>query len=89
MATGEIFVDGTPAAPRPEYGRLVRKYLVLGILLVLLGAGAGFMSVAFFAPMYRARAVIEVQSGNDSFLKMGQSGERRPFKSTFRHRSSY
>lgn len=74
VAAGEIYVDGGSSAPRPEYGRLLRKYLVLGILLVLLGAGAGFMSVAFFAPLYKARAVIEVQSGNESFLKMGQSG---------------
>jgi capsular exopolysaccharide synthesis family protein len=74
VPAGEIVVDGGPPAPRPEYGRLIRKYIVLGILLVLLGAGAGFVSVAFFAPLYRARAVIEIQSGNDSFLKMRQEG---------------
>jgi len=74
VPAGEIVVDPTPPAPRPEYGRLVRKYILLGILLVLLGGGAGFVSVAFFSPMYKARAVIEIQSGTDNFLKQRQDG---------------
>ena len=75
VPAAEIVVDGgAPAGPRLEYGRLVRKYLFLGIVLVLLGGGVGFLSVAFFAPMYKAAAVIEIQSGNDGFFKTRQEG---------------
>ena len=74
VPAAEIVMDGAPSAPRPEYGRLVRKYIILGIFLVLLGGSAGFVSVAFFAPMYKARAVIEIQSGGDGFLKLRQDG---------------
>ncbi len=75
VPAGDIVVDpAPPPAPRPDYGRLVRKYIVLCILLVLVGGAAGFVSVAFQAPMYRARAVIEVQSGSDSFLRTRQGG---------------
>ena len=74
VPAGEFVVEAAPPARRPEYGRLVRKYIVLGILLVLLGGGTGFLSVAFFPPMYKARAVIEIQSANDNFLKMRQEG---------------
>jgi succinoglycan biosynthesis transport protein ExoP len=74
VPAAEIVMDGAPSAPKPEYGRLVRKYIVLGILLVFLGGSAGFVSVAFFAPMYKARAVIEIESGGDSFLKLRQDG---------------
>ncbi|HUI78999.1 MAG TPA: polysaccharide biosynthesis tyrosine autokinase [Bryobacteraceae bacterium] len=70
----EIVVDGAPPAARRDYLQLVRKYIVLGVVLVLVCGIAGFVSVALFAPMYKAKAVIEIQSGNDSFLKMGQNG---------------
>jgi len=74
VPAGEIVLDGAPPAPKPEYGRLVRKYIVLALLLMLMGAGAGFLSVAFFTPMYKARAVLEIQSGNDGFLKGQRDG---------------
>src|SRR5579872_5893867 len=74
VPAGEIVVEGGPPAPRPEYGRLIRKYILLGILFALVGGATGFISVAFFAPMYKARTVIEVQSGNDNILKTRQEG---------------
>jgi len=74
VPAGDVVVEAAPPAPRPEYGRLVRKYIVLGILLLLMGGGAGFLSVAFFAPMYKARTVIEIQSASDGFLKTRQDG---------------
>jgi polysaccharide biosynthesis transport protein len=74
VPAGDVVVDAAPPAARQDYGRLVRKYIVLGIVLLLLGGGAGFLSVAFFAPMYKARTVIEIQSGSDGFLKMRQDG---------------
>src|ERR1700757_365974 len=73
VPASEIVLDGAPPAPRRDYAQLIRKYIMLAIVLVVLGGMAGFVSVAFFAPMYKARAVIEVQSGSENILKMAQS----------------
>ena len=51
-------VPGTSIDP----GRLLRKYWWVLLLLLLLGGAAGFTSVIFSSPMYRARLLLEVQS---------------------------
>lgn len=60
-------------APQPSAGidvwLLVRQYWLLGVVLMILGAAAGFASVIFSSPMYKAYLSLEVQSVNDSWLK--------------------
>ena len=48
---------------------LIRKYWLLAIAMMFLGAVAGFVSVIFASPMYRAYLSLEVQAVNDSFVK--------------------
>ncbi|MBX5496590.1 MAG: hypothetical protein IRZ15_14750, partial [Bryobacteraceae bacterium] len=43
-----------------NYLDLVRKYWLLALLFVILGAAAGFLSVVYQTPVYRARVILEV-----------------------------
>ncbi len=56
-------VDGA-AEERSSFqlGRLLRKYWLLLLALMMLGAAAGFTSVVLSSPMYRSRLMLEVQS---------------------------
>jgi polysaccharide biosynthesis transport protein len=53
---------------------LVRKYIWLAIPLVLFGTGCGFFAVAFFTPVYKARARVEVRPPNSSVLAVSTMG---------------
>jgi polysaccharide biosynthesis transport protein len=56
-----------------ELGRLLRKYWLLLLALVVLGAFAGFISVVLSAPMYQSRALLEVQNSN-ALMRNGEGG---------------
>ncbi len=43
---------------------LVRKYWLLGLAFLILGAAGGFMSVVLSSPVYHARLLLEVQNGS-------------------------
>jgi polysaccharide biosynthesis transport protein len=62
-----------PAAEQSEGdinpGRLLRKYWLLLAALMILGAGAGFVSVVLSAPKFRGRLLMEVQNSNGDLLK--------------------
>src|SRR5215831_3583740 len=48
---------------------LLRRYWLLLIGLIILGASAGFTSVVLSSPMYKSRLLLEVQSVNEAFTK--------------------
>ncbi|MBZ5593058.1 MAG: polysaccharide biosynthesis tyrosine autokinase [Acidobacteriia bacterium] len=53
---------------------LVRKYWLLLVLLVCVGALGGVASVVLSSPMYKARLLLEVQSVNEAWLKNSIGG---------------
>jgi polysaccharide biosynthesis transport protein len=53
-----------PSEGGPRVGQIVRKYWLLALILLIVGAAGGVVSVVFSSPMYRARLLLEVQSGN-------------------------
>jgi succinoglycan biosynthesis transport protein ExoP len=57
--------------------RLVRKYWLLLVVLLIAGAAAGFASVVLSSPMYKATVVLEVPSVGGAFMKnaMGVTSE--------------
>jgi uncharacterized protein involved in exopolysaccharide biosynthesis len=61
-------VEGS-SGPSIEVGVLLRKYWLLLIALIIIGAGAGFTSVVFSSPMYRTRLLLEVQSVSEAFTR--------------------
>jgi len=65
---------GQPAAG-VNVGLLVRKYWLLALTLVLLGAAGGFTSVVLSSPSYRARLLLEVQNVASGLTKNGGSSE--------------
>ena len=52
-----------------DIGRLLRRYWLLLLALMILGAAAGFTSVVLSSPMYRARLLLEVQNTGEIMLK--------------------
>jgi len=52
-------------------GRLLRKYWLLLAALLLLGAGAGFISVVLSPEMYRGRLLMEVQNSSGNLPRVG------------------
>src|SRR5438105_7556982 len=57
------------AGPAFNLGDLFRRYWILLIALVILGASCGFASVVLSSPMYKTRLLLEVQSVNEAFTK--------------------
>jgi polysaccharide biosynthesis transport protein len=64
---GETVEDSTH--PSFNLGNLLRRYWLLLIALIVIGAAAGFASVVFSSPMYRTRLLLEVQSVNEAFAR--------------------
>jgi polysaccharide biosynthesis transport protein len=55
--------------------RLLRRYWLLLLILMILGAGAGFVSVVLSSPLYRSRLLVEVQNSNGSLPRsLGNGG---------------
>ena len=65
--TAEAGIDETGFSL--NLGKLFRRYWPLVIVLIILGAAGGFISVLLSTPMYRARLLVEVQNVNEAFLK--------------------
>lgn len=63
LATAEA-----PASTAVDIRRLLRKYWLALVLLIIVGAAGGFMSVVLSAPRYRAHLLLEVL-GTSSVLK--------------------
>jgi len=72
-------IDGEASRPPVDAGLLVRRYWLILMLLVLLGASAGFVSVVLTSPMYRADLLLEAMNGTDPWLRT--SGEGGSFES--------
>src|SRR5437016_11887555 len=53
------------SGPSIDVRKLIRRYILLLLALMILGAGAGFTSVVMSSPMYKARLLLEVQTGNE------------------------
>ena len=81
-----LILPSMPARPLPRSGKpvspvaeglvmdipsVLRKYSLLAVIFTILGAAAGFVAVAVFSPVYRARARLEVQPITGSVLKLG------------------
>src|SRR5438309_1582364 len=49
--------------------RLIRKYGLVGVLLMVLGAGAGVVSVVVSEPVFQVRIMLELQGINENWLK--------------------
>ncbi len=54
-------------------GRLLRKYWLLLVLLLILGGAAGFVSVVLSTPLYKSRLLLEVQGTTGVFNRNGLS----------------
>src|SRR5712691_2160288 len=52
-----------------HYTRLARKYVWLGLALMLLGALGGVASVVLSSPIYKVRTMLEVQGINEAWLR--------------------
>jgi succinoglycan biosynthesis transport protein ExoP len=50
-------------------GDLFRRYWLLLMALIILGASAGFTSVVLSSPRYKTRLLLEIQSVNEAFAK--------------------
>jgi polysaccharide biosynthesis transport protein len=57
------------SGPSVDVGKLIRRYILLLLALMILGAAAGFTSVVMSSPMYKARLLLEVQTGSEIQLK--------------------
>jgi polysaccharide biosynthesis transport protein len=66
----DAFIEATPGGRPLDVPKLLRRYLLLAIVLTIIGAGCGFVAVAFFPPRFKARATLEVQPMNTSVLKI-------------------
>lgn len=55
--------------------RLVRKYGLALLGLMILGAAGGFVSVVFSSPMYRTRLLLEVMGANPMLRNSAESAE--------------
>ena len=65
---------GTGSGEVPSAGfravlSLVRKYWLLGLLLMTAGAGLGVATVVFSSPIYKVRTLLEIQGINEAWLK--------------------
>jgi capsular exopolysaccharide synthesis family protein len=64
-----------PAEARSiDVRRLIAKYWLLLVILMILGAAGGFASVVLSSPMYKTRLLLEVREVSESFLKEGSLG---------------
>jgi len=60
---------------RVNVGLLLRKYWLLAVAFLILGAAGGFVSVVLSSPSYKARVVLEVQNTSSMFTKNGGGSE--------------
>src|SRR5690242_9642030 len=60
----------TPERAPIDFGRLIRKYALLAVLLVPVGTAGGFLSVALTPTVFKAQALIQIQPISGSILKM-------------------
>ena len=72
--------EGDSAANKLEPLKLLRRYWMLVVALMMLGASAGFASVVLSSPSYQARLLLEVQGVSEALTK--NSMDAVPFDST-------
>jgi len=56
-------------------GLLLRKYWLLVLILLILGAAGGFASVVLSSPSYRSHLLLEVQNNSAAFGRNGASND--------------
>ncbi|HLK50440.1 MAG TPA: polysaccharide biosynthesis tyrosine autokinase [Bryobacteraceae bacterium] len=56
--------DASDGGIELDYGRLLRRYGLMALLLVILGGIGGFLSIAVMTPKYEAKALLEVRQQN-------------------------
>ncbi len=61
--------NGEEPSPSIDIAKLIKRYWLLLLALMILGAAAGFTSVVLSSPMYKARLLLEVQGGSEILLK--------------------
>jgi capsular exopolysaccharide synthesis family protein len=67
-------VDGVAGEASPfQLGRILRKYWLLLLALMVLGAAGGFVSVILSSPMYRSQLMLEIQNSS-GLLRPGEGG---------------
>ncbi len=67
-------VNGAAEESNPfQIGRLIRKYWLLLLALMVLGAIGGFISVVLSSPLYQAHVLLEVQNSG-GMLRAGDGG---------------
>jgi polysaccharide biosynthesis transport protein len=67
--------EAVDEGPGLQLGLLLRKYWPLLLVLMLLGACIGFVSVVLSSPMYRTQLLLEIQNSSSGTLKDGGSQE--------------
>jgi succinoglycan biosynthesis transport protein ExoP len=72
----ELSPDVPETGSNINLGSILRRYWLLLVVLMVLGAVAGFVSVVLSAPRYRSRVLVEVQNSNASLPRNmeGNSG---------------
>jgi polysaccharide biosynthesis transport protein len=68
-----VLGEATAEASPFQLGRLLRKYWLLLLALMIFGAVAGFISVVLSSPMYRAHLLLQVQNSS-GLLRTGEGG---------------
>jgi succinoglycan biosynthesis transport protein ExoP len=63
--------EGVEEGPGLQLGRLLRKYWPLLLVLIVLGAGIGFISVVLSTPMYRTQLLLEIQASSGTLKDAG------------------
>src|ERR1700748_127261 len=63
-------VDSGSGSGLVEYWRVIVRHKGTVLLLIVLGALAGFISTLPETPVYRAHATLQVQGINENFLNM-------------------
>jgi succinoglycan biosynthesis transport protein ExoP len=57
-----------------QLGRVLRKYWLLILALMILGAAAGFASVLLSSPVYQSRLMVELQNPNGGLVRNDGGG---------------
>src|ERR1700732_5118205 len=57
-----------------QLGRALRKYWLLILALMILGAFIGLVSVLLSSPMYQSRLMVEMQNPNGGLVRNDGSG---------------
>jgi len=75
VPASQSVIDEPGNGPQLDYGKLLRKYALLGVALTVVGAIGGLLSAALITPQFKSRALLEVEPMNSGILKLRGSEE--------------